>query len=67
MISETEDMEDSWWCMDLTEKYTLYLTHYTACISVLVNWRLEGSLDGRKWTTLKSYENDCGLGMNRLC
>ena len=30
MISGTEDKEDSWWRMDLTEKYALYLTHDTA-------------------------------------
>ena len=30
MISGTEDKEGSWWRVDLTEKYTLYLTHYTA-------------------------------------
>ena len=30
MISETEDKEDSWWRTDLTDKYALNLTHYTA-------------------------------------
>ena len=29
-ISGTVDKEGSWWRVDLTEKYTLYLTHYTA-------------------------------------
>ena len=66
-VSGTEDKKDSWWRVDLSEKYELYLTHYTLrhgrnrSISVLVNWRLEGSLDGGKWTTLKNHENDCGL------
>ena len=66
-VSKTKDEENSWWCVDLTEKHALYLTHYTLRHgryrrrSVLVNWRLEGSLDGRRWTTLKNHEDDHGL------
>ena len=65
--SGTKDKEDSWWCVDLTEKYVLYLTSYTLrhgrdkSILVLLNWRLEGSVDGREWTVLKNHENDRGL------
>ena len=72
-VSGTEDKKDSWWCVDLTEKCALYLTHYTLrhgrnrSKSVLVNWRLEGSLDGRKWTTLKNHEDDCGLKEHLTC
>ena len=29
-VSETEEKEGSWWRVNLTEKYVLYLTHYTA-------------------------------------
>ncbi|XP_044179726.1 E3 ubiquitin-protein ligase Ufd4-like [Acropora millepora] len=70
-VSGTKDKEGSSWCVDLTEKYVLFLTHYTLrhgrerSISVLVNWRLEGSLDGRKWTTLKNHEDDHGLKKDR--
>ena len=70
-VSGTKDKEDSWWCVDLTEKYALYLTHYTLrhgrdrSMSVLLNWCLEGSLDGRKWITLKSHEDDHGLKEHR--
>ncbi|XP_067020541.1 uncharacterized protein [Acropora muricata] len=66
-VSGTEEKKGSWWRVDLTEKYALYLTHYTLrhgrnrSISVLANWRLEGSIDGRKWTTLKNHEDHCGL------
>ena len=70
-VSGTKDQEDSWWCVDLSEKYALYLTHYTlrhgrnSSESVLLNWRLEGSLDGREWTILKNHEGDHGLNENR--
>ncbi|XP_015771978.1 PREDICTED: E3 ubiquitin-protein ligase HECTD1-like [Acropora digitifera] len=66
-VSKTKDEENSWWCVDLTEKHALYLTHYTLrhgrnrTRSILVNWRLEGSLDGRRWITLKNHEDDHGL------
>ncbi|XP_074622553.1 uncharacterized protein LOC141880868 isoform X2 [Acropora palmata] len=70
-VSGTKDKEGSSWCVDLTEKYVLYLTHYTLrhgrerSMSVLLNWRLEGSLDGRTWTTLKNHEDDHGLKKDR--
>ena len=57
----------SWWCVDLTENYVLYLTHYTLRhgqqhrSSFLSNWQLEGSVDECEWTTLKNHENDRGL------
>lgn len=66
-ISGTKDEERSWWCVDLTDKYALYLTHYTLRhgrdngMSIMRNWRLEGSLDGRTWKPLKKHENDRGL------
>ena len=69
--SGTKDKEDSWWCVDLTEKYVLFLTHYTlrhGCEkrqSVLLNWRLQGSLDRRTWTTLRNHEDDHGLDKDR--
>ena len=71
-VSGTEK-EGSWWRVDLTEKYALYLTHYTLrhgrnrSISILVNWRLEGSLDGRKWTTLKNRKDNCELKERPSC
>ena len=62
--SGTKNKENSWWCVDLTEKYSLYLTHYSLRhgrqdgMYLLCNWRLEGSLDGKIWKTLKEHEND---------
>lgn len=62
--SGTKNKENSWWCVDLTEKYSLYLTHYSLRhgrqdgMYLLCNWRLEGSLDGKIWETLKEHEND---------
>lgn len=62
--SGTEDKENSWWCLDLTEKYSLYLTHYSLRhgrqdgMYLLCNWRLEGSSDGENWKTLKEHVND---------
>ena len=70
-VSGTKDMEDSWWCVDLTDKYALYLTHYTLrhgrdrSGSVLLNWRLEGSLDGRKWVILRIHKDERGLREHR--
>lgn len=66
-LSGTKDEDRSWWCVDLTDKYALFLTHYTLRhgrdngMSIIRNWRLEGSLDGRTWKTLKKHENDRGL------
>ena len=60
----TKNKENSWWSVDLTEKYSLYLTHYSLRhgrqdgMYLLCNWRLEGSLDGIIWKTLKEHEND---------
>ncbi|XP_015773245.1 PREDICTED: uncharacterized protein LOC107351460 [Acropora digitifera] len=70
IVSGTKDEEQSWWCVDLTENYALYLTHYTLWhgpktnISYLLNWRLEGSLDGQSWETLRRHDNDRGLTGN---
>ena len=70
IVSGTKDEEQSWWCVDLTENYALYLTHYTlrhgakTNISYLLNWRLEGSLDGQSWQTLRRHDNDRGLTGN---
>ena len=70
-VSGTKDKEGSSWCVDLTEKNVLFLTHYTLrhgrerSMSVLLNWRLEGSLDGRTWTMLKNHEDDHGLKKDR--
>ncbi|XP_067021500.1 E3 ubiquitin-protein ligase Ufd4-like isoform X2 [Acropora muricata] len=67
IVCATKSVEDSWWCVDLTENYALYLTHYTLRhgqepkTSILYNWQLEGSVDGCKWTVLKKHTNDRGL------
>ena len=70
VVCATKAWENSWWCVDLTENYALYLTHYTlrhgpnTNISYLLNWRLEGSLDGQSWQTLRRHDNDRGLTGN---
>ena len=60
--SGTEDEPNSWWCVDLTEKYALYPTHYTLrhapSLPIIRNWRLEGSLDKSDWKTLKAHKDD---------
>jgi len=73
IVSATKAKKNSWWCVDLTENYALYLTHYTLRHgqeqrgSVLRNWQLEGSVDGSKWTVLKNHKNDHGLGELKSC
>lgn len=62
--SATKNKENSWWCVDLTEKYSLYLTHYSLRHGrkdgkyLLCNWRLEGSFDEKNWKTLREHKND---------
>lgn len=62
--SGTKDLKESWWCLALGEKYSLYLTHYTLRHglnednSFLRNWELEGSFDGSTWKVLKTHCND---------
>ena len=69
----SKDEEQSWWCVDLTEKYALYLTHYSlrhGCDKrqlFLRNWRLEGSLDGHCWRILSRHKNDRGLKGKPYC
>ena len=66
-LSCTKDEEGSWWCLDLGPRFTLFPTRYTVRhgrdngLSVMRNWRLEGSLDNRKWWTLKCHDNDRGF------
>ncbi|XP_022810521.1 centrosomal protein of 83 kDa-like [Stylophora pistillata] len=68
-ISCTEDKKESWWSVALSEKFSLYLTHYTLRHggdnekSFLRNWQLEGSIDGSdcNWKVLKKHSNDWTL------
>ena len=66
-ISGTKNVKESWWCVALSEKYSLYLTHYTLRHgldnggSFLRNWQLEGSFDGSTWEVLKKHYNDSKL------
>lgn len=63
----TEAEKESWWRVELSKKYSLYLTHYTLRHgrdngdSFLRNWQLEGSLDGSTWKVLKKHNNDNSL------
>ena len=65
-VCGTLDKKNSWWCVDLTKSYTLYLTHYSLRQAkgrpVIRNWRLQGSLDGRNWETLRDHVDDRRLG-----
>jgi len=74
IVSGTKAEEKSWWCVDLTENYALYLTHYTlrhghnTSFSYLLNWQLQGSHDGQSWETLRTHDNDRGLrGKDSCC
>ena len=70
IVSGTKAEQKSWWCVDLTENYALYLTHYTLRNGLkmnrshLVNWQLQGSHDGQSWETLRTHDNDRGLKGN---
>jgi len=70
IVSGTMAEKESWWCVDLTENYALYLTDYTlrhgypTINSFLLNWQLEGSLDGENWQTLSRHVSDRGLKGN---
>ena len=74
IVSGTKAEKKSWWCVDLTENYALYLTHYTlrhghnTSFSRLRNWQLQGSNDGQSWKTLTSHVCDHGLkGKDPYC
>lgn len=62
IASGTDNEPNSSWCVNLTEKYALYPTHYTLrharSLPIIRNWRLEGSLDGIDWKTLKAHKDD---------
>lgn len=62
IASGTDNEPNSSWCVNLTEKYALYPTHYTLrharSLPIIRNWRLEGSLDGSDWKTLKAHKDD---------
>ncbi|XP_068752676.1 golgin subfamily A member 6-like protein 7 [Montipora capricornis] len=66
-VSGTKDEKNSWWRVDLPAKYVLNLTHYTLSRSrndqesYILNWRLEGSLDGYTWAILKEHKDDSEL------
>ena len=71
IVSGTKAEEKSWWCVDLTENNALYLAHYTlrhghhTFNSFLLNWQLEGSLDGESWKTLSRHDSDRSLKGNK--
>ncbi|XP_067021487.1 E3 ubiquitin-protein ligase hecd-1-like [Acropora muricata] len=74
IVSGTKAEENSWWCVDLTENYALYLTHYTlrhglkTSYSHLCNWQLQGSHDEQSWETLRTHNRDHGLqGKDPYC
>ena len=57
--SHTNNKKNSWWCVDLGEKYSLLPTHYTLRHGkpnrgVLISWKLQGLCEG-KWKTLRKH------------
>ena len=51
---------DSWWCVDLGEKYTLFPTHYTLRQkridgNFLKAWEFQGSLDLEEWVVISKH------------
>ena len=57
--SGTDAKPESWWCVDLGEKNRLFITHCSLRHgkpedreATLLRWKLQGSIDGRKWTDL---------------
>ena len=70
IVSGTKAKEQSWCCVDPTQNYALYLTHYTlrhglkTSFSYLLSWRLEGSLDGQSSETLRRHDSDRWLNGN---
>ena len=65
-ISGTAEIKGSWWSIDLGPCYQLVITNCSLRDgkkkgeSALINWRLEGSNDGKTWETLKtSYNMKC--------
>ncbi|CAN6463896.1 unnamed protein product [Victoria cruziana] len=52
----------AWWMVDLGQEHQLMCNFYTmrqdGSTAYPRYWSLEGSLDGEKWTTLRSHEND---------
>lgn len=57
----TSSQKNSWWRVDLGEKYSLLPTHYTLRRSkpnrgVLINWELQGLFE-EEWKTLRKHTN----------
>ena len=58
--SGTDAKQNSWWCVDLGEKNRLFITHCALrhgkedFKATLQQWQLQGSMDGRTWTNLKT-------------
>jgi hypothetical protein len=57
---------DAWYSVELV-RHSVCPTHY-ALMSYgpggnhfIMNWDLEGSVDGAAWTTLRSHRNDCSI------
>ena len=64
----TKDEANSWMSVDLGAGRSLVVDHYCWRNGFAANgdiafrhWRLEGSNDGRTWTTLKTHTNDESL------
>ena len=62
-ISGTAEIKDSWWFIDLGSCYQLVITNCSLRDgkrngeSALMNWRLEGSNDGKNWEVFETVIN----------
>ena len=62
-ISGTAEIKDSWWSIDLGSCYQLVITNCSLRDgkrngeSALMNWRLEGSNDGKNWDIFETVIN----------
>ncbi|XP_022785945.1 coiled-coil domain-containing protein 150-like [Stylophora pistillata] len=63
VISGTEERENSWWSIDLGSSHLLVITHYALRHgkrekeSVLTQWQLKGSNDGKDWETIETIHD----------
>ena len=57
----TRELRGSWWRVNLGENYLLFPTHYSLRHgkkegdSVLRQWKLQGSIDGRDWKDIGTH------------
>lgn len=57
-----DDKKRSWWMLDIGQDHQLMCNYYTVrqdgSTTFMRDWVLEGSMDGRNWTSLRVHEDD---------